>query len=549
MKKTKIETLIEEFNLGSNLFITGQAGTGKTTLLNEFIGWLEEQEYSYALAGSTGTAAINIGGSTLHKLLGVQICKDVREYESRITNEEKFRISAFKARKQLKLYDTIIVDEVSMISKGMMDLFDHVLRKTMKNDSPFGGVRIILTGDFLQLPPINDDFAFESDSWSNGNFKNIILEKVHRQENTEFTDVLSDLRQGNKTKDLLKYFKEISKKKNYPEDAARLFTRNSHVDNVNELKISELPGKSKFFEARLTGQQKAKDDLAKGINAPTTLELKVGAKVMCLKNDEGMRYVNGSIGVVKSMSDASVIVKLDNGSVVNITPYKWNLLSPSGKVIATFEQIPLRPAYALTMHKSQGATIDSDLIVDCDGIRSEGQLYVAVSRIRDPERLYLVNFNEQHIMANEKAIGFYDGTWVKGESLSLNDDNTSFGDMSLIYSNFEEEQLPSNEDVMEALFESESTNQINDINSITERYSKLLDKLNALEEEKKLLREQMIKNMTVGEQIISNGLKVHLKEHVSRSVDYNLLEEDFPEAFDKVVRRTTKEMLVVKKDE
>ncbi len=192
-----LDAIKNKFKEGRNIFLTGQAGTGKTYTLNSFLEWLRINGNNVGLAGSTGVAAINIGGTTVHRLFGIGLSKNIEDFINRMETEAIFRRSHLKRLDELMDFDLIVIDEVSMIGKQLLDLLDYILRQaTGLMDKAFGGKQVMFTGDFLQLPPVQDDYAFNSPSWSYANFCMIHLTKVHRQVDEEFKNVLSKLRFG-----------------------------------------------------------------------------------------------------------------------------------------------------------------------------------------------------------------------------------------------------------------------------------------------------------------------------------------------------------------
>lgn len=407
MNKKIIEAVIERFKQGKNILITGQAGVGKTYLLNEFLDWLEENKYNVGLAGSTGVAAINIGGTTAHRMFGINKASNVIDFLRIMKYEESARRAHYKRMKEMLKYDVLVIDEVSMIGSKLLELIDYVLKSAMENELPFGGKQIIFSGDFLQLPPINDTFAFESPIWKEGQFSVIHLTKVYRQDDPLFLEVLTKLRIGEYDSQVEEFINERIWEGDVSDDATKLYSRNASVDNENTSMLQELKGKKKIYKSESNGAYSDVMVLTRNINAPKELELKVGAKVMSLKNAEDLSYVNGSIGKVKKLNIKSVTVEFENGITEIIEPWTWTLMDNNGTITASYSQIPLRLAYAITMHKSQGMTIDGELFIDCDGIRNDGQFYVAVSRIKDFNKLKIVNFKREYISANKKAVSFY----------------------------------------------------------------------------------------------------------------------------------------------
>lgn len=405
-----LDAIKNKFKEGRNIFLTGQAGTGKTYTLNSFLEWLRINGNNVGLAGSTGVAAINIGGTTVHRLFGIGLSKNIEDFINRMETEAIFRRSHLKRLDELMDFDLIVIDEVSMIGKQLLDLLDYILRQaTGLMDKAFGGKQVMFTGDFLQLPPVQDDYAFNSPSWSYANFCMIHLTKVHRQVDEEFKNVLSKLRFGQYDEEVEDFINSRVYNGEVKNDSTKLYARNKSVDEENQRMLDSIPGRTKSYKGEGEGLASNLKSLMNGITAPEVLELKVGCKVMSLKNDENLEYVNGSIGHVVKLNMSSVVVEFENGEKSVISEHTWNSKDAKGNVMASFTQIPLRLAYAITMHKSQGMTIDGELFIDCDGIRSNGQFYVAISRIRDHNKLKIINFDKSVVKASIVAKGIYGG--------------------------------------------------------------------------------------------------------------------------------------------
>ncbi len=407
MTEEIIEALVERIEEGKNILITGQAGVGKTFILNELLDFLKENEYNVGLAGSTGVAAINIQGTTIHRMLGINKCSSIDEFETLMNSEPALKSVFWSRVKEIKDLKILVIDEVSMIGASLLELMDHVLKKATKVKEPFGGKQIIFSGDFLQLPPIKDDYAFMSPVWKDAGFSVVHLTKVHRQDDPEFLEVLSKIRIGKYDDQVDSFIKKKIHTDNVLDTSTKLYPRNANVDAENERMLSSLEGKIMKYEGEGIGTYSDILTLTRNITAPEVLLLKVGAKVMSLKNADDLSYVNGSIGTVTRMRETWVEVKFENGVKEIFEDWTWTLRDDQGEVTASYSQIPLKLAYALTIHKSQGMTIDGELFIDCDGIRSEGQLYVALSRIKDHKKLKLVNFKKEYVWANTKAVSFY----------------------------------------------------------------------------------------------------------------------------------------------
>ena len=390
-----------------NIFLTGQAGTGKTFTINNYINWTKDEGIEVALTASTGVAAININGITIHSFLGTRICNNIEDYE-----EMKIRKSYWEEiRDCINSIDVLIIDEISMLSDSYINLIDHILKKATNSDEPFGGKKMIFTGDFLQLPPISKSkrtFAFESDSWREANFKIINLTNIFRQKDKEFSLMLSKVRIGDDSDDVFNFFNDLNSNKiDWSDKSLKLFSTNEKVSEYNSIELDMMEGEIVRYYADTWGESKFDEDkIIKNVIADEILELKDGARVISIKNAQDFSYVNGSLGTVIELNKNSVLVKFDNGIESLLTKEQWETTDIDGEINSTFEQIPLKLAYALTIHKSQGMSIDN-LTIDCSDIFEEGQFYVAISRATNKDKLKLIGFDEKHIKANSKAVRFY----------------------------------------------------------------------------------------------------------------------------------------------
>jgi ATP-dependent DNA helicase PIF1 len=376
-----------------NIFVTGRAGTGKSTLLNH-LAWNTSKQV--VICAPTGVAALNVGGQTIHSLfrlpIGVIADHDIEQ------NGE--------LRKLLNTIDTLVIDEVSMVNADLVDAMDRSLRQArQRRNEPFGGVQVVMFGDPYQLAPVPGDaderayFAdtyrsmwfFDAKVWDETELRIFELQVIHRQHEEEFKFMLNAVRHGMVTAEIAQRLNEMGARTPPVDDAITLATRNDTVNRINATSLARLPGRALTAKADITG-----DFGGRAYPADENLEVKVGARVMFLRNDADQRWVNGTVGTVTRI-DANVRVEVD-GEEHEVLPAVWEKIkytySPATKqlrrdIIAEFTQFPLRAAWAVTIHKSQGKTYDR-AIVDL-GQRSfaPGQTYVALSRISALEGLYL----------------------------------------------------------------------------------------------------------------------------------------------------------------
>lgn len=398
--------------MGQNILVTGGAGSGKSFLLNEI---KKNNLKDLVITASTGIAAVNVNGTTIHSFGGL----GTGELPAEVIAKKITKSFHTKTKERIRNIRYLAIDEVSMISGDFFNKIDQVFKLVRKSSYPFGGVQLILFGDFLQLPPIkNNTFLFESEAFNHGYFVVENLDKIFRQKEDRFINLLNNLRFGRLSEaDLeLLYSKIINPydPKNKVE-ATKIVTHNFQADNINQEKLDQISKQSFFFDQKRTGEEKALQMLAKNCLAPETLELKQGAQVMMLKNTyQELGVVNGSLGVVKSFSDKGwPIILFNEQTKIEIEPDKWfyeEFDPEKGELVdkAHIKQIPLRLAYAITVHKSQGMTLDK---IECDlgRIFTEGQAYVALSRVKTFNGLYLKSFNHKKIRVNPRVVAFYQG--------------------------------------------------------------------------------------------------------------------------------------------
>lgn len=400
---------------GRNVLLTGQAGTGKTTLLRNY---LDDCGKDVAVTASTGIAALNLGGSTMHRwsgmMLGPKRGEDLREHLHLLVRDQRPAVRAGFDR--IRATRVLVLDEVSMLPGTTLDFLDLLCRKVRRDDAPFGGIQVIATGDFLQLPPVrinpaeSYDWAFSNMTWLLADFKTVHLTKVHRQDEPEFLSALGEFRCGRLSHQSVALLS--SRVSHFPDaNIPRLFTHNSQVDKWNAYRLACIEAEEQHFEARTAGPQHQIDFLCKNLLTPQHLILKPGAKVMFTVNQPDSGFVNGQTGTVVDCRTASngmlelgrVLVET-NGVVISVSPYRWQFDSRDIRS-ATFIQFPLRLAWSLTIHKAQGLTLDSAYI-DVRAAREPGQAYVALSRVRTLAGLHLKDWFSGFFVS-KAALEFY----------------------------------------------------------------------------------------------------------------------------------------------
>lgn len=397
---------LDLLKLGKNVFLTGAAGTGKTYLLNQYIRYLKNHQVSVAITASTGIAATHIQGTTIHSWSGIGIKEDLSEHDFDQLEKNKRVKSNYKKTKVL------IIDEVSMLHYYQLDMLDCIARKLRKNEQPFGGLQVIVCGDFFQLPPVSSGFskaqsyfAFDAKAWKEGEFHICYLEEQFRQKNDPLLDVLNDIRSGTAGEQTKVPLRTRYKKE--PEGmtkATKLYSKNINVDAINEQELANLTGEIKTFQMRSEGFSALADSLKNSCLAPCVLQLKIGAEVMFVKNDPFFRYVNGTRGVVVGFDKYASwpYVKTYQDKTILVSPEDWNY-EEQGLIRATITQIPLRLGWAITIHKSQGMTLDT-AEMDLGDAFEPGMGYVALSRVRSLNGLKLMNLNEMALKVSPKVL-------------------------------------------------------------------------------------------------------------------------------------------------
>ncbi|SPO02968.1 related to PIF1 protein precursor [Cephalotrichum gorgonifer] len=443
---------------GQSVFFTGPAGTGKSVLMRAIITelkrkWAKDPE-RLAVTASTGLAACNIGGITLHSFSGIGLGK-----EDAPTLVKKIRRNP-KAKGRWLKTKCLIIDEISMVDGELFDKLNQIGRTIRNNGRPWGGIQLVLTGDFFQLPPVPDrdaravQFAFEASTWSTSIAHTIGLTQVFRQKDPTFAQMLNEMRIGKVSDESVRAFKQLSRPLQFDDgvEATELFPTRSEVERSNQRRLQALPSKAYRFDAMDTGDPKLKERLLANMMAPKFIDLKVGAQVMLIKNiDE--QLCNGTIGKVKQFiteaewatsgggdgTTADEPIDLDravkklkkfannpetshvgvpfpiveflctDGShrTLQCIPDEWKVELPNGEVQAKRSQIPLILAWALSIHKAQGQTLER-VKVDLTRTFEKGQAYVALSRATSQQGLQVLRFEKSKVMAHPRVVQFYD---------------------------------------------------------------------------------------------------------------------------------------------
>ena len=408
MEKDEIFEIAERYvkGTGKSVFLTGKAGTGKTTFLRYITQTTTKR---FVVLAPTGVAAINAGGSTIHSFFLLPLCPylpDVKELVTEYQMPEQKRNLRKDRIKIIRTLDLLIIDEISMVRADLLDAVDMTLRRYRRNDKPFGGVQLLMIGDAQQLSPVVREnerqyisqvylspYFFHSKALQKLSYITIELQKVHRQQDNDFIRILNGIRENRPTSDILRALNARVRAYEDCDDVIRLTTHNVQADRVNTQKLEELPGDCVTFDAEVEGEFPENS-----YPADMCLALKKGAQVMFIRNDSEAGFYNGKIGKVTDITPRGQVEVTDSdGQIIQVGQAEWpnlqySLDEESGEirqnVVGIFKQLPLRIAWAITIHKSQGLTFDR-VIIDAGSAFAFGQVYVALSRCRTLEGISL----------------------------------------------------------------------------------------------------------------------------------------------------------------
>ena len=443
---------------GQNVFLTGSAGSGKTYTLNQYINYLRARRVPVAVTASTGIAATHMNGTTIHSWSGIGIKDELSDRDLANLSRKQFLAD------RLKDTAVLIIDEISMLHAKQLNLVSQVLKYVRKNDKAFGGIQVVVAGDFFQLPPIGskgetnrEKFAFMSEAWLDAKFHICYLSEQHRQVSEaangglDLDDILNQIRRQEVTFEAIAAL-EATFDQNVDINRTRLYTHNLNVNKINDKELAALEGETMRFEATATGDSKLVETLKKTVRTQDDLVLKVGAKVMFIKNNSELGVSNGTMGELigfaavkiddsKDTSDDLIedtaqdaiakntknkakkdkeskekpkdkkpttqkmpVVRLNSGREVIAEPEEWIIEDETGDVLASYLQVPLCLAWAITIHKSQGMTLEAAEI-DLSRTFELGQGYVALSRLKSLAGLQLLGMNDMSLQLDPLARG------------------------------------------------------------------------------------------------------------------------------------------------
>lgn len=410
------------------MFLTGAPGAGKTYVLNQFVKQARQRGASVAVTASTGIAATHLNGQTIHSWSGVGVAQ--------VMTDTLLKQIKTRRGKRIRATDILVIDEISMMHAWLFDMVDQACRVVRRSPEPFGGLQVVMSGDLFQLPPVSNTrrdrelvapppelvamreryakagrnpngFVTESLVWPELNPIVCYLTEQHRQDTGQLLDVLTDIRQGTVTDtDRQALDTRIGVEPAGDDVAISLYPNNRQADALNDSKLAQINEPEHRFEAESSGQVSLIKRLKSTMLAPEMLSLKVGAAVMALRNDTNQQYVNGSLGTVVDFVSTTEgeypMVDFENGHTVIMQPAAWEMMDGE-TVLASVKQVPLRCAWAITIHKSQGMTLDRARM-DLRRTFAPGMGYVALSRVESMDGLYLDGINERAFLVSPEAV-------------------------------------------------------------------------------------------------------------------------------------------------
>ena len=404
---------LDILKMGRNVFITGPAGSGKTYVINQYIKYLKDHEVSIGITASTGIAATHMGGVTIHSWSGMGIKNNMSDHDLAGLADKP------QVARRIRESAVLIIDEVSMLHHFRLDTLNAITQHIKKNTEPFGGLQIVLCGDFFQLPPVSKygepdtHFIYRSEAWRDGKFTVCYLEENYRQGNDPIVSVLNEIRSGEVSEEARE---QLRSRHNLGEwigasEQTRLYTHNVDVDTINDTELDKVDEHEITYEMVSHGRKPLVEALKKSCLAPEKLRLKKGARVMCVKNNFDKGYVNGTLGVVVSCGyGVDPVIRtagtpdVPDGRLVTLELADWSI-EDDGKVLAQITQYPLRLAWAITIHKSQGMSLDA-VEVDLSRAFEPGMGYVALSRVRTLEGLSILGMNENALRVHPEVLEY-----------------------------------------------------------------------------------------------------------------------------------------------
>jgi ATP-dependent DNA helicase PIF1 len=396
----------------SNVFLTGQAGVGKTTLIKSFLEGKNPRRFP--VIAPTGVAALLAGGRTAHSAFGLKtMAGDDEDIIAEVLSNDKVCV-------RLESWKGFLLDEVSMVDARMFNIMERIAREVRGTSEPWGGLRVVAVGDFAQLPPVDvnnrreKSWAFKSSAWKETNFQSVMLTEIMRTTDSEFIEILNFIRRGIVNERVKDFLNAHLLKDTAQFEGTRLFGKRVDVDRYNLQKLRELPSTEVVFDTQYEGSDYDIERIKKTAPLGERITLKSGALVMIRVNDPDGDYVNGSLGWVESCSQwsSAIEVRLMNPSAAGVDrvwlePFTFEMKNGEGRITATATNFPVSLAYAMTIHKTQGATLDK-VLINANDFWEVGQCYVALSRVKSPQGLFLQSWSPSSIKADREVMAFYD---------------------------------------------------------------------------------------------------------------------------------------------
>ncbi len=393
----------EVLQSGENVFVTGGAGSGKSFLIRHFMKGVDVK--AMPILASTGAAAVLLGGRTFHSFFGLGIMEGGPS-----ATYQRMKDDA-KLIKRLSQVEGVIIDEISMIPSSALEVAENLARHARQSALPWGGMRVIVVGDFAQLPPVTRqgqkrEWAFQSQTWEQSGFQIVELRKNQRTYDQEFLNVLADVRQGKVGEEVRDYLDFKIREHDEDDETTRLFPRRDQSEIFNQKKLSQIPSEEVKIPSIYLGEERLVEALKKNSPIPGELTLKVGCKVLFVQNDPNKRWVNGTKGTVVDISPDKITVEKETFRHVTVEKTQFSLQDSEGKTVASVINFPLTLAYATTIHKSQGATLD-EIWVDLSRLWEPGHAYVALSRLRSGDGLKLLGWSPRSVITDPAVSKFY----------------------------------------------------------------------------------------------------------------------------------------------
>ncbi|MBP9765869.1 MAG: AAA family ATPase [Candidatus Pacebacteria bacterium] len=406
---------LDILKMGHSIFLTGAAGTGKTFVLNKYIEYLKTHSITPIITASTGIAATHIAGQTIHSWSGIGILDKIDKFTlDRLEQNEKL----YKKYENIKV---LIIDEISMLHASKLDMINTLFKTFRKNSKAFAGIQIIFCGDFFQLPPVvknyqnknleslekenEKEFAYNSNAWKELNPVICYLSKNYRQEDEKLLKILNNIRFETDQEEVLRDLEEKTKEYKEEKDILRLYTHNIDVDSINKDQYQNLTEKNEhIYEMSSHGKKNIIENLKNTCLAQESIKLKIGTKVIFVKNDQNKNYQNGTLGIVIDFDNNDMpIVETFNKNKILVKEESWQYTDDNGKVLGEISQIPLRYAWAITIHKSQGMTLDAAEI-DLGRAFGSGMGYVALSRVKEFKNINLISVGKEALKINNNVL-------------------------------------------------------------------------------------------------------------------------------------------------